>query len=191
MNLHFEVVGEGRPVVILHGLLGSADNWRSMRRRLGAYYRVFALDLCNHGRSPHSNILDYDVMTADVWEFMEQQALRRIILLGHSMGGKVAMQFAIEHSEQVDRLIVGRYCSEGLRTLSALSIEGYAVVGSVTLQIFCRCRCRSGTRGFKRVFAAISNQEFGPRRKWPPPLEIAFGSDRSELRETLACACVG
>src|SRR5262244_3355340 len=106
MNLHFEVVGEGRPVVILHGLLGSADNWRSMSRRLGAYYRVFALDLRNHGRSPHSNILDYDVMAADVREFTEQQALRRIMLLGHSMGGKVAMQFAIEYSEQVDRLIV-------------------------------------------------------------------------------------
>ena len=106
MNLHFEVVGEGRSVVILHGLLGSADNWRSMSRRLGAHYQVFALDLRNHGRSPHSDILDYDVMAADVREFMEQQALRRIMLLGHSMGGKVAMQFAVEHSEQVDRLIV-------------------------------------------------------------------------------------
>jgi pimeloyl-ACP methyl ester carboxylesterase len=106
MNLHFEVVGEGRPVVILHGLLGSADNWRSMSRRLGAHYQVFALDLRNHGRSPHSDILDYDVMAADVREFTEQQALRRIILLGHSVGGKVAMQFAVEYSQQVDRLIV-------------------------------------------------------------------------------------
>ena len=106
MNLHFEVVGEGRAVVILHGLLGSADNWRSMSRRLGAHYQVFALDLRNHGRSPHSDILDYDVMAADVREFTEQQALRRIILLGHSVGGKVAMQFAVEYSQQVDRLIV-------------------------------------------------------------------------------------
>src|SRR5262245_17246505 len=106
MNLHFEVVGEGRPVVILHGLLGSADNWRSMSRRLGAHYQVSALDLRNHGRSPHSGILDYDVMVADVREFMEQQALRRIMLLGHSMGGKVAMQFAIDYSEQVERLVI-------------------------------------------------------------------------------------
>src|SRR5262249_4592837 len=106
MNLHFEVVGEGRPVVILHGLLGSADNWRSMSRRLGAYYQVLAVDLRNHGQSPHSNILDYDVMVADVREFMERQALRRSIVLGQSMGGKVAMQFAVRYSEQVDRLIV-------------------------------------------------------------------------------------
>ena len=106
MNLHFEVVGEGRPVVIMHGLLGSADNWRSMSRRLSAHYQVFALDLRNHGRSPHSNVLDYDVMVADAREFVERQELRRIILLGHSMGGKVAMQFAVQYSEQVDRLIV-------------------------------------------------------------------------------------
>jgi esterase len=106
MNLHFEVVGNGAPLIILHGLLGSADNWRSMSRRLGAHYKVFAVDLRNHGRSPHSDTFDYDVMTADLREFMEQQALRRVMFLGHSMGGKVAMQFAIDYSEQVDRLVI-------------------------------------------------------------------------------------
>ena len=80
MNLSFSVVGEGPPLIILHGLLGSADNWRSMSRRLCAHYQVFALDLRNHGRSPPSDILDYDIMAADVREFMEQQALRRIML---------------------------------------------------------------------------------------------------------------
>jgi esterase len=106
MNLHFEAVGAGRPLIILHGLLGSTDNWRSMSRRLGAHYQVFAIDLRNHGRSPHSDSFDYDVMVADLREFMEHHALRRIMLLGHSMGGKVAMQFAIDHSDQVDRLVV-------------------------------------------------------------------------------------
>ena len=139
MNLHFEVVGEGRPVVILHGLLGSADNWRSMSRRLGAHYQVFAVDLRNHSRSPHSNILDYDVMVADVREFMERQELRRIILLGHSMGGKVAMQFAIEYSEQVDRLIVvdiapkayepsQRYLLKAMRSLDLSRYKSFADV---------------------------------------------------------------
>ena len=139
MNLHFEVVGEGRPVVILHGLLGSADNWRSMSRRLGAHYQVFAVDLRNHGRSPHSNILDYDVMVADVREFMERQELRRIILLGHSMGGKVAMQFAVQYSEQVDRLIVvdiaprayepsQRYLLKAMRSLDLSRYKSFADV---------------------------------------------------------------
>jgi esterase len=139
MNLAFEVVGEGHPLVILHGLLGSADNWRSMSRRLGAHYKVFAIDLRNHGRSPHSDIFDYDVMTADLREFMEQQALRRIMLLGHSMGGKVAMQFAIDYSEQVDRLVIvditpkpyelsQRYLLKALRSLDLTRYKSFADV---------------------------------------------------------------
>ena len=106
MNLHFEAVGEGSSVIILHGLLGSAENWRSMSRRLGAHYKAFAVDLRNHGRSPHSEILDYDVMAADLREFVEQHALPRIMLLGHSIGGKVAMQFAIDHPDRVDKLVI-------------------------------------------------------------------------------------
>src|SRR5215510_590071 len=139
MNLHFEAVGAGRPLIILHGLLGSADNWRSMSRRLSAHYQVFALDLRNHGRSPHSDILDYDVMAADVREFMEQQALRHIMLLGHSMGGKVAMQFAIDYSDQVDRLIVvdiaptvyepsQRYLLQAMRALDLTRYKSFADV---------------------------------------------------------------
>jgi len=106
MNLHFEAVGEGSSVIILHGLLGSAENWRSMSRRLGAHYKAFAVDLRNHGRSPHSEIFDYDVMAADLREFVEQHALPRIMLLGHSIGGKVAMQFAIDHPDRVDKLVI-------------------------------------------------------------------------------------
>lgn len=139
MNLAFEVVGEGHPLVILHGLLGSTDNWRSMSRRLGAHHQVFAIDLRNHGRSPHSDIFGYDVMTADLREFMEQQALRRIMLLGHSMGGKVAMQFAIDYSEQVDRLVIvdiapkpydpsQRYLLKALRSLDLTRYKSFADV---------------------------------------------------------------
>jgi len=106
VNLYFEAVGQGPPLIILHGLLGSADNWRSMSRRLGAHYKVFAVDLRNHGRSPHSEIFDYDVMVADLREFVEQHALSRIMLLGHSLGGKVAMQFALDHSDRVDKLVI-------------------------------------------------------------------------------------
>jgi esterase len=139
MNLHFEAVGEGPSLIILHGLLGSADNWRSMSRRLGAHYRVFAVDLRNHGRSPHSDIFDYDIMAADLREFIEQQALRRITLLGHSMGGKVAMQFAIDYSDQLDRLVIvdiapkpyepsQRYLLKALRSLDLTRYKSFADV---------------------------------------------------------------
>jgi pimeloyl-ACP methyl ester carboxylesterase len=139
MHLAFEAAGEGHPLVILHGLLGSADNWRWMSRRLGAHFKVFAVDLRNHGRSPHSDILDYDVMVADVREFMEQQALRRIMLLGHSLGGKVAMQFAIDYPEQVDRLVIvdiapkpyepsQRYLLKAMRALDLTRYKSFADV---------------------------------------------------------------
>ena len=139
MNLHFEAVGEGRPLIILHGLLGSADNWRSMSHRLGAHYQVLAVDLRNHGRSPHSDIFDYDVMVADLREFVEQQALTRIMPLGHSIGGKVAMQFAIDYSEQVDSLVIvdigpkpyepsQRYILEALRSLDLTRCKSFADV---------------------------------------------------------------
>ena len=139
MNLHFEAVGKGPPLIILHGLLGSADNWRSVSRRLGAHYQVFAVDLRNHGRPPHSDVFDYDIMTADLREFTEQQALRRTMLLGHSMGGKVAMQFAIDYSEQVDKLVIvdiapkayepsQRYLLEALRSLDLTRYKSFTDV---------------------------------------------------------------
>ena len=141
MNLAFRVAGEGRPLIILHGLLGSADNWRSMKRRLGAHCKVFAVDLRNHGQSPHSDIFDYDVMAADLREFVEQQSLRSIALLGHSMGGKVAMKFAIDYAEQVDRLVIvdiapkpyepaKRYMLEALLSLDLTRYKSFADVDS-------------------------------------------------------------
>jgi pimeloyl-ACP methyl ester carboxylesterase len=106
MNLHFETAGEGPPLVVLHGFLGSADNWRSMSRSLGAHYKVLAVDLRNHGGSPHSDDFDYDVMVGDLEEFIQRQKLTGIRLLGHSMGGRVAMQFAIDNAQAVDKLVI-------------------------------------------------------------------------------------
>ena len=154
--MHFEAVGHGPPLIILHGLLGSADNWRSMSRRLGAHYKVFAVDLRNHGRSPHSEIFDYDVMVADLREFVEQHALLRIMLLGHSLGGKVAMQFALDHSDRVDKLVIVDIAPKPYEPWPAF-------VGFATLQLVWRSRCRSDGKNSRCVFAAISAQEFGPR----------------------------
>jgi pimeloyl-ACP methyl ester carboxylesterase len=106
MRLHYEIQGEGRLLVILHGFLGSADNWRAMRKRFAATYKVFSLDLRNHGSSPHSSSMNYRVMTDDVREFLFEQGFSRVFLLGHSMGGKVAMQFASESPEMIAKLVV-------------------------------------------------------------------------------------
>jgi esterase len=106
VRLHFESTGEGPPLLILHGLYGSLENWRSMTRRLSEVFQVFAIDLRNHGHSPHSGEMTYPAMAEDVLEFMQAQRLESAHILGHSMGGKVAMQFALLHAERVERLIV-------------------------------------------------------------------------------------
>lgn len=106
MQLHFQTVGTGFPLLILHGLFGSLDNWQPISRKLGGHFQVFALDLRNHGRSPHSDDFNYAVMADDLREFMEQRRLPRVHVLGHSMGGKAAMHFALLHPMLVGRLVV-------------------------------------------------------------------------------------
>ena len=106
MQLYFERFGQGHPLIILHGLFGSLENWRTLSKTFGQFFQVFALDQRNHGRSPHSNEFNYHVMVEDVHAFLQQQQLPSTYLLGHSMGGKVAMQFAVSHPDMVDRLIV-------------------------------------------------------------------------------------
>src|SRR5262245_22188729 len=101
--------GEGRPpLVVLHGLLGSSRNWQTAGGDLakaGAAH-VMALDLRNHGKSPHADVMSYDAMVADVLTWMDARGLTRVSLMGHSMGGKVAMALACRHPERVERLIV-------------------------------------------------------------------------------------
>lgn len=94
------------PLIILHGLLGSSDNWHSVARRLSAAMPVVALDARNHGRSPHSDVFSYEVMAEDVREFLRQQGLPSVNLLGHSMGGKTAMQLALSTPELVEKIVV-------------------------------------------------------------------------------------
>jgi pimeloyl-ACP methyl ester carboxylesterase len=106
MRLQSYIDGQGRPLVLLHGFLGSSDNWRAMRKRFVVKYKVFSVDQRNHGNSPHSSMMNYIVMTEDLREFLSEQGLSNVCLLGHSMGGKVAMQFATESPEWIDKLVI-------------------------------------------------------------------------------------
>lgn len=110
MKLSFQsykpAYGNGHPLLILHGLLGSSDNWHTLGKAFGEKFHVFALDQRNHGRSPHSDIISYPVMAEDLREFMAQNNLPSAHAIGHSMGGKVAMQFALTRPSLVDKLVV-------------------------------------------------------------------------------------
>jgi esterase len=104
---HRELGGEGNPpLVVLHGLLGSSRNWLTTGGDLAARYHVSAVDLRNHGKSPHGEPMDYPAMMADVLAWLDARGLGKVLLMGHSMGGKVAMLLACRHPERVERLVV-------------------------------------------------------------------------------------
>ena len=135
MELYFNTYGEaGRPLIILHGLLGASGNWHTLGSKAFApHFRVFAVDQRNHGRSPHSDTFSYEAMAGDLDDFMAQQDLASAYLLGHSMGGKTAMHFALTRPEKVDRLIVADIApkaypphhTEILEALGSLDLPSY------------------------------------------------------------------
>lgn len=106
MKLFVQTHGDGFPLVILHGLFGSSDNWQTLAKRFAGHFRVYAIDQRNHGRSPHSEIQSYAVMSGDLLEFFRDHGLSEAFVVGHSMGGKTAMQFALDHPTMVRKLVV-------------------------------------------------------------------------------------
>ncbi len=106
MELHYKSMGEGQPMIILHGIFGTSDNLQTFGKQLAKHYQVFLVDQRNHGASPHSDDFNYQVMAEDLHEFIATHQLKKPIFLGHSMGGKVAMFFATQYPEQFDKLII-------------------------------------------------------------------------------------
>ncbi len=108
VDLAFEEFGraEQPPLIILHGFFASARNWRQVAERLSGRFHVYALNMRNHGGSPRAALMDYPSMAADLKQFLDSQGLSTASLLGHSMGGKVAMWFALNYPAYIDKLMV-------------------------------------------------------------------------------------
>jgi pimeloyl-ACP methyl ester carboxylesterase len=106
MQLHYKSYGSGQPLIILHGLLGSLDNWRTVSLDLAHDFRILTPDLRNHGHSPQSEEMNYSVMAQDVSELMNHENLKQAYVLGHSMGGKTAMELALKQPERVSKLTI-------------------------------------------------------------------------------------
>lgn len=107
MILNSNILGKGKPFIFLHGFLGMSDNWKTLGTKFSELgFEVHLLDQRNHGRSFHSDEFNYDLMVKDLKNYIESHHLDAIILLGHSMGGKTAMLFAVEYPELVDKLII-------------------------------------------------------------------------------------
>lgn len=107
MELYSRIEGEGRPFLIIHGFLGTSDNWKTLAGQFAqSGLQVHALDMRNHGKSPHSEDFNYEIMVQDVYEYCKKYGLENIFLMGHSMGGKIAMLFAATYPEKVEKLVV-------------------------------------------------------------------------------------
>ncbi|MDD5267007.1 MAG: alpha/beta fold hydrolase [Methylococcales bacterium] len=108
VDLAFEELGspDNAPLIVMHGFFASSRNWRHVAEKLAAKFHIYVPDMRNHGASPHHPIMDYSAMAADLLQFMGDHGLKTASLLGHSMGGKVAMWFALNHPERMNKLIV-------------------------------------------------------------------------------------
>lgn len=106
IELNFKTFGEGFPLIILHGLFGTLDNWQTVGRQLGEHFNVFVLDQRNHGKSPHTEEFSYALLAADLAHFMDSQGIKKAYIIGHSMGGKAAMQFAWTYPKRVEKLVI-------------------------------------------------------------------------------------
>lgn len=106
MKLNFKKSGSGEPLIILHGLFGSADNWFSIAKELEKDFTLYLVDQRNHGDSPQSEDWNYEVMADDIKDLMDGEGLEKANLMGHSMGGKTVMKFSFKYPEKVNKLIV-------------------------------------------------------------------------------------
>ncbi|MEQ8304107.1 MAG: alpha/beta fold hydrolase [Cyclobacteriaceae bacterium] len=106
MNLFYRELGEGEPLIILHGLFGSSDNWYSLSKVFAEHFHVYVIDQRNHGQSPHTEDIDYRLLADDLGDFIKQHNIKSPSVIGHSMGGKAAMNFAVKMPTVISKLVV-------------------------------------------------------------------------------------
>lgn len=106
MKLFYRQSGHGEPLIILHGLFGSSDNWYTLAKTFAEHFTVYLIDQRNHGQSPHSDEFNYKLLAEDLFEFVNDHKLEQVNIIGHSMGGKTAMNFAVKYPERVKKLII-------------------------------------------------------------------------------------
>ena len=104
--LHSKIFGEGKPLIVLHGLFGMLDNWQALAKEFACFFETHIIDLRNHGRSFHANQHNYELMSEDLLKYLNAYKLDEVSLIGHSMGGKAVMTFACMYPERVEKLVV-------------------------------------------------------------------------------------
>jgi esterase len=192
MQLHFKELGEAHagasPLVMLHGLFGSSDNWMGVAPKFAQHRRVFLVDLRNHGLSPHSDEMTFALMAGDLAEFLDARHVEDAHVLGHSLGGKVAMQFALTYPNHVAKLVIvdiapRAYAPEHLPIFKALLALDLAQYHSRT-EIETALEPAIPDLTLRR-FLLKNLRNDGPGYKWRIPLQSLF-ANYSKLCEAIA-----
>lgn len=145
MILHSNIIGEGNPLIILHGFLGMGDNWKTLAKVFAKDgYQVHLVDQRNHGRSFHSDSFNYELLVEDLKVYCEGKNLEKINLIGHSMGGKTAMLFAVTYPDMLHKLVIAdigvkeypQHHQIILEGLEALSLSKEAMSGRSAADVF-------------------------------------------------------
>lgn len=135
MELFFRKYGQGPPLIIIHGLYGSSDNWVSIGRQLAENFEVYLIDQRNHGRSPHSADHNYQLLKQDLLEFMDSRSIEKAIIIGHSMGGKTAMFFAADYPGRVSHLVVADISPRSYKDTSSEQLLSHSTIISAMYNI--------------------------------------------------------
>lgn len=135
MQLHYKSFGEGQPLVIMHGLFGMLDNWQTLGKKWAENYHVILVDNRNHGHSPHAPDFNYEVMVDDLAELADDLFLDDMMIIGHSMGGKIAMKFGQTYPEMVNKMVIAdigpkHYPVHHQQIIAGLKSVDLATIGS-------------------------------------------------------------
>jgi esterase len=190
VSLHFKEYGDksGVPLIIIHGFLGSLDNWHTLATRwseAGMY--VIALDMRNHGKSPHTSTHSIPEMSADVQVFLHEKHIKNAVVLGHSMGGKVAMHLALHHPELVQKLVVVDIAPKKYR--SGAHDDVFNAIKSVNLHTFTtRKEAEQAMFPFigdfgTRQFVLKSLERDGDRFKWKFNIDVLMNAYNEVIDE--------
>ncbi|MDX1752057.1 MAG: alpha/beta fold hydrolase [Salinimicrobium sediminis] len=134
MKLHSQIIGEGRPMLILHGFLGMSDNWKTLGNDFAeAGFQVHLIDQRNHGRSPHNDTFNYLELAKDIKEYIDSHHLENVILIGHSMGGKTAMTAAALFPHLIEKLVVVDIAPKYYAPHHQTILEGLAAIDNASL----------------------------------------------------------
>ena len=133
--LHSRIVGEGRPLIILHGFLGMGDNWKTLANKFAQDgFQTHLVDQRNHGRSFHSMDFSYQLMANDLVEYVDHHQLSAVNLIGHSMGGKTAMEFAVNNPQLVKKLIVADIAPKAYPQHHQTILKGLSIIWAATIE---------------------------------------------------------